>query len=43
LDQVIEALKNPSGEHMAIYGYLGVAVLLLAGLVYMVMQQLSPK
>jgi len=35
LDQVLDALKQPSGEHMQIYVCLGLALAIIAGIVYM--------
>lgn len=40
LQQVLNALKEPSGEHMKIYACLGLALAVVAGIVYMA---LSPS
>lgn len=37
LEQVLDALKEPSGEHMKIYACLGMALVVIAGIVYMSM------
>lgn len=43
INQVLDALKNPSGDHMQIYVQLGVALVLVAGLVYAGLQAMKPK
>lgn len=43
LNQVLVALQNPSADHAQIYAQLGVALLLVAGLVYAGIQAMKPK
>ena len=43
LDQVMEALQEPSAEHMQIYAGLGVALAVVAGILYMALGGSSSK